>query len=245
MAGTIALVGSGEYLLSMEPLEQKLIEQGVANGKKPKFVQLATAAGQEGYASLQRWRELGQAQADRIGVEAVFVEAYEKADTLNHALCQQIEDAALIYLSGGNPIYLTDTLRGSPLFETIWQNWRSGSSLAGCSAGAMALSAEVANPFKLTAAATPGLNVAERLKVLPHFDRYFGWIPKPMAKFLGRTSSEILPIGIDENTALVSTGESRVWEVWGYGKATVLTKHDHSLLPGELLRVDDELINPE
>ena len=42
-AGPLALVGSGEYLPVLEPLERALLE-----GRPPRYVQLATAAAPEG-----------------------------------------------------------------------------------------------------------------------------------------------------------------------------------------------------
>lgn len=245
MPGSLALVGSGEYLDEMQPFEADLIERGIANGKEPKFVQLATAAGKEGYSSLQHWRELGEAQASRIGVTAVFVEAYNRTDAEDVALAKLVDEAALIYLSGGDPIYLATSLIGTKLFDRIYINWLSGSSLAGCSAGAMALGAEVPNPFKLTANATTGLGIASNLKVLPHFDRYFGWLPTPMAKYLGRSTSSVLPVGIDENTALVAHHDLDNWAVWGFGSVQLLNKSERKLSSGELLIVSKELANYE
>ena len=68
MNGSIALVGSGEYLPQMMQLEQSLIDDGVKNGKQPVYVQIPTAAGQESSQRLDYWKNLGQAQADRLGI---------------------------------------------------------------------------------------------------------------------------------------------------------------------------------
>ena len=50
MTGSLALVGSGEYLPAMQELERSLIEDGIKNGKKPIYIQIPTAAGQIGRA---------------------------------------------------------------------------------------------------------------------------------------------------------------------------------------------------
>jgi cyanophycinase len=241
VAGMLALVGSGEYLPAMLPLETELIEAGIAAGKQPKFVQLATAAGKEGYVSLSRWKDLGEQQAERIGVPAQFVEIFNRDDAQNPELAALISDAALIYLSGGDPVYLAQSLSGTAAFSEIERSWRSGSSLAGCSAGAMALAGQVPNPFKLTATATTGLGIAPNLKVLPHFDRYFGWVPTPMAKFLGKATSGMLSVGIDENTALVSTGDPNVWSVWGFGAVQLLNGSEAKLAALDEFVIADEL----
>ena len=47
MIGSLALVGSGEYLPAMASFEQSLIDDGIKNGKRAIYVQIPTAAGQE------------------------------------------------------------------------------------------------------------------------------------------------------------------------------------------------------
>ena len=47
MNGSLALVGSGEYLPAMAELERSLIDDGVKNGKAATYIQIPTAAGQE------------------------------------------------------------------------------------------------------------------------------------------------------------------------------------------------------
>ncbi len=63
----------------------------------------------------------------------------------NKELVSLIADSALIYLSGGDPHHLAESLINTPVFDAIYQGWASGSSLAGCSAGAMALSTQIPN----------------------------------------------------------------------------------------------------
>ena len=222
MAGMLALVGSGEYISTMLPLEKQLVTAGLEAECSPKYVQLATAAGLEGFESLAYWKNLGEQQAQRIGIAPVFVEIFNREDAFRSELVSQISNAALIYLSGGNPNYLAQTLIGTQALAAIVASWHDGSSLAGCSAGAMALAGEIANPFKLTAKAESGFNIVPNLKVLPHFDRYFGWIPTPAAKLLSKSKSGALAVGIDENTALVSTGDFNFWQVQGLGAVQLL-----------------------
>ena len=59
MAGSIALVGSGEYLPQMLELEKELINDGVKNGKNPIYIQIPTADGQESENRIQYWKNLG------------------------------------------------------------------------------------------------------------------------------------------------------------------------------------------
>ncbi|HEY8730078.1 MAG TPA: Type 1 glutamine amidotransferase-like domain-containing protein, partial [Acidothermaceae bacterium] len=130
----IALVGSGEYLPVMREVEAALIA-----GRPPRYVQLATAAAPEGQKSLDRWHRLGKAQADRLGVEQVVVDVRTRADADDPALATAVAGAGLVYLSGGNPAYLADTLRDTAVLRAIVAAHLGGAALAGCSAGAMAL----------------------------------------------------------------------------------------------------------
>jgi cyanophycinase len=66
MPGSLALVGSGEYLPVMAGVEGMLLA-----GRPPRYVQIPTAAAPEGEQSLKRWLDLGAQQAARLGVEQV------------------------------------------------------------------------------------------------------------------------------------------------------------------------------
>ena len=102
--GPIALVGSGEYLPIMQDIEANLIA-----GRNPKYVQIPTAAAPEGEASLSKWINLGKAQAERIGVEAVSVIAHDRSNANDPRIADLVRDAGFISLSGGNPTFLANT----------------------------------------------------------------------------------------------------------------------------------------
>lgn len=221
--GSIALVGSGEFLPEMSDLESLLIQDGVRNGKVPRFIQIPTAAGQESPDRIKYWKELGRAQGERLGIEVEFLEILNRQDAQDKELATLIADSALIYLSGGDPHHLADSLAGTPVFDAIYQGWSSGSSLAGCSAGAMALSTHIPN-FRLSKKSpTPGFNLLTNIRVIPHFDRFFRWIPESAAKVLMSTSDETVLIGIDELTALVNRSQEPDWQVIGSGLVHILS----------------------
>lgn len=228
MTGPLALVGAGEYLPVM--LE---VERGLIAGRAPRYVQIPTAAAPEGDASLDRWVALGRAQADRLGVEAVPIVARERADADDPALAALVEGAGLIYLSGGNPGFLADTLHGSLLWTAIEAAWRGGAALAGCSAGAMALAGWVPDIRHPSKAGTRGLGAAPNLRVLPHFDRFIGRMPDLLTRpFLHAPDGSTL-VGIDEDTALVSVegADSQTYEVQGRQSVWILSEGARRELP--------------
>lgn len=210
MPGPVALVGSGEYLPVMAPLEGALIA-----GRGDRYVQLPTAAAAEGPASVARWVRLGAEQANRLGVEPVAVFALDRASADDPAVARQLQGAGLIYLSGGDPAYLTATLRGTLTWSTILEAWGDGAALAGCSAGAMAMAEWMVDIRRPGVQPAPGLGVVPSLLVLPHFDRLRSWRAE-IGETLAADLSRGTVIGIDEETAVVSNGaDLSTWRVEG------------------------------
>lgn len=216
-------MGSGEYLPVMHDVEAWLLA-----GRPPTYVQLATAAAPEGERSLAHWHDLGRAAAERLGVQQIVVDVRTPRDANDPALAQRIAGAGLIYLSGGNPGYLARTLAGSRVWRAIRDAWRDGSSLAGCSAGAMALGGYVPDFRHPRSGGTPGLGVLPDLRVLPHFDRFTKWIPDfALRPLIGHAASGDHPpvvVGIDEDTALIGeagdTDSQGRWQFRARGRAS-------------------------
>ena len=220
--GSLALVGSGEYLPAMLDLEKSLFEDGLSKGKEPVYVQIPTAAGRESRDRIRYWQELGQAQAEAMNVPVRFIPIFDREDAHNHDFVSQIKDAALIYMSGGDPHHLANSLRDTPTGDAIIENWRSGGSLAGCSAGAMVMSSHVPN-FRLSRSEpTPGFGIVPSIRVIPHFNKFFKWIPESSAKILLDVPDGSVLLGIDELTALVKRSNNSDFEVFGEAKVHIL-----------------------
>lgn len=211
--GTIALVGSGEYLPVMQKLEAQLLAK-----KSGTYVQIPTAAAPEGDESLRRWVDLGNQQAQRIGAVSVPIVIKDRSDAENETFAKQIQEAGLIYLSGGSPSYLADTLRDTKTWNAIISRWQDGASLAGCSAGAMAIADHI--PALRRTGETRGLALLPHIRVLPHFDKMFGWVPDLAMRIL-KVPDGVNVVGIDENTAIV--GGPVEWEVQGEKSAWILS----------------------
>jgi len=220
--GSLALVGSGEYLPEMLEFEKSLIADGVARGKRPAFVQIPTAAGQESLERLQFWRELGLSQGERIGVPSHFLPIYNREDAMNLDYADLIRDSALIYLSGGDPHHLAGSLIDTPVWQAVLDGWRSGSSLAGCSAGAMVMSSHIPNFRMSKQPPTLGLGLIPDIRVIPHFNKFFKWIPDSAAKVLLNLPTDSILLGIDELTALVRRSGELDWQIEGLAKVHVL-----------------------
>ena len=238
MNGSLALIGSGEYLPAMAAFEKSLVDDGVKNGKNPKYIQIPTAAGRESTERITYWENLGKKQGDLIGVESIFLPIFNREDANNPELAKQIQGSALMYLSGGDPHYLADTLMGTLVWDAIVENWQSGASLAGCSAGAMVLSSHIPNFRLLKGSATAGLNLLPEIRVIPHFNKFFKWIPESAAKLLLHVPDGSILIGVDELTAIVKRSGDDEWVVCGEAKVHVLNGlPDQQLIDGERIHL--------
>jgi cyanophycinase len=226
MPGPLALVGSGEYLVSMLDIERSLID-----GRPPRYVQIPTAAGQEGERRLAYWVDLGRRQARRLGVTAVPLVVTRRDEADDPDIADQVDGAGLIYLSGGSPGFLADTLRGTALWRAIVAAWQAGAALAGCSAGAMAMADWVPDIRNPTGRGRPGLGLLPYLRVLPHFDRMLGRVPDLLTRPFLRASQGVSLVGIDEKTALVGGPEK--FTVAGHGSVWLLGDgRRQELVPG-------------
>ncbi len=115
MNGSLALVGSGEYLPAMAEFEKSLVQDGVKNGKEARYVQIPTAAGRESTDRLEYWKQLGLTQANAIGVEATYLPIYTREDAFNQKYVDAVANSALMYMSGGDPHHLAEVLIDTPL----------------------------------------------------------------------------------------------------------------------------------
>ena len=238
MNGSLALVGSGEYLPAMAEFEKSLVHDGVKNGKEARYIQIPTAAGRESTDRLEYWKQLGLTQAKAIGVEATYLPIYTREDAFNQKYVDAVANSALMYMSGGDPHHLAEVLIDTPLWSALVENWKTGASLAGCSAGAMVLSAHIPNFRLLKKTATQGLNLLPEIRVIPHFNKFFKWIPESAAKVLLHVPDNSILIGVDELTAIVKRSGDTEWVVVGEAKVHVLKGlPDQQLHDGERIKL--------
>ena len=215
--GAIALVGSGEYLPQAQALESELLRLGISRGKTNTFIQIPTAAGKEGADRLDFWKSRGADQGARIGCEVKYLPVLTREDAHNPQWIAEVKDAGLIYFSGGDPVHLADIFRDTPLWSAIVSAWNSGASLAGCSAGAMAFGGKIIGIRR--SHVSEGLNLLPDIEVIPHYDKFLGWLPDRVSAAIIRQDADATLIGIDEDTALVLTD---AWRKYGPGKVHVL-----------------------
>ena len=215
--GALALVGSGEYLPEAQELETELLRFGISRGKRNSYIQIPTAAGKEGEDRLDFWRQRGADQAARIGCEVKYLPVLSREDAFNEQWIEEIKSAGLIYFSGGDPVHLAEVFADTPMWKAIVQAWHEGASLAGCSAGAMAFGGKIISIRR--SHITEGLGLIPDIEVIPHYDKFLGWLPDRVTAAIVRKDANTALLGIDENTAVVLTDQ---WRKYGTGKVHVL-----------------------
>lgn len=220
----IALVGSGEYLPAMELVDRNLLARLT---EPARVVCLPTAAGTEGPERIDYWARLGVDHFQRLGVAAQTVPVIDRASADNADFAAIVASASFVYLSGGKPDYLYQSLAGSAVWAAIETMLARGGILAGCSAGAMILGEK----FFGFPGWRQGFGYVPGATIIPHFDE----IPALMVQSMRLFAGDMTVLGIDGNTALVHHSDG--YEVVGAGGITVWNKagkirYTQGLLPG-------------
>ena len=223
--GTIALVGAGEYLPKMNPVDQYLLAQ---LQEAPSVVVLPTASAPDGGGVPERWNNLGVEHFTKLGAPVEPLLLLTREDANNPLFAEKIAYANFVYFSGGKPGYLLETLKGTATWRAVQQVYERGGVIAGCSAGAMVMGSMLFD-FPKVWNTIPALDLVPGIAVIPHFDE----IPKAMTSTIANIGrSKITVVGIDGATALV-VSDGR-WSVQGAGGVTVITaKQKHRYQAGE------------
>ncbi len=206
MPALIALVGGNEFRPDCEAMDRWLLARIGAN---PRVIILPTAAAREnpGLAA-----ENGIRYFQRLGARAEAAMVVDPATARDGKWLGMIQNADLVYLTGGDPVHLVETLGNSAAWEAALEAWKSGRSLAGSSAGAMVLGGRMWAPGQ---GWREGLGLLPRLAVIPHHARLASqWDAERMRASL---PEEITLAGIDEATALVGPP----WGAVGMGKVVI------------------------
>ena len=225
MNGTLALVGSGEYLPPMEPVDRLLLSH---LQETPRVVCLPTAAGNEGPRSLGYWAQLSIEHFTRLGAQVEAVGVIDRATADNESLAARIRAANFVYLSGGKPGYLYETLNGTRAWAAIESVLNNGGVVAGCSAGAMIFGERFPN-FPIPWPWRPAFNYLPGAVIVPHFDE----IPTGFVSAIKGMMGQSTLVGIEGNTALVR--HNGQFTVIGSGGVLVWNARKKRYLNGEAI----------
>jgi cyanophycinase len=204
MAAWLALHGGGEFQAGSEIGDRRLVV--AAGGADAHVVVVPTAAGRDYPQEAARH---GVNWFQRLGARADAALAIDVQSAGDSSVVAKIETATLIYLPGGDPVYLVETLRDSPVWKSIVKAHERGISIGGASAGAMACGTRMWNPH--SGQLIDGLGLIP-IVTLPHFGAERIDRARALRQQLDRATRLF---GIAERTSAIWNGSS--WNVWGPG----------------------------
>ncbi len=211
----LAIVGSGEYLEQMTPVDRDLLS---LLGPTPTVACVPAAAGKEGDAKIDDWMRRGVEHFAGLGCDARGVRVWDRDSADSADLAAEIDDADMVYLSGGSPGYLYDTLVSTRAWAAVERVVERGGLLAGCSAGAMIQGDWFAGGLR----PRRGFGLWPGVHVIPHFDEIPSAVVRSMRLLVGRRHTVV---GVDGDTALVRDGDT--YRVLG-GSVTIWTERGRS-----------------
>ena len=210
--GHILLEGGSEFGGQMEECDRRAIQLAGGAGARIRIVPTAAVpddnhqrAGQSGV----RWfRSLGAVDVDTLPLT-------DPRSAADPRWVRELDGSQLIFILGGSPRYLEETLRGSPAWKAIREAPGTSAVLAGSSAGAMVLCQWYWSPREREI--RPGLNLLEKTCLLPHHDTSgHSWVSA-----LKGLPADTRLIGIDEQTGVMEDGPEGRWRVYGKGAVTL------------------------
>src|SRR5262249_52093777 len=159
MAGTLALVGGGEWSDGCRAFDVALVEAAGAD----EVVVLPTAAA---FEHAERAGERATSYFRSLGIDAKVLSVLHRAEAEDAHTAQVVRSARFVYLAEGSPLHLRSVLKDSELFEAIVASYRGGGVVAASGAGATVLCDPMVDPRG--GAYTVGLGIVRNLAVFPY-----------------------------------------------------------------------------
>jgi cyanophycinase len=212
MKGYILLEGGAEFGGLMAAPDRRALELA---GDSEAEVNIIPAAAAPDHND-RRAGETGARWFRQLGAARVAVVPLTDLTSANQPeVAAALRESGLIYLLGGFPRHLAESLAGSLSWQAMVTAYEAGAVLGGSSAGAMVLGQHYFDPYTNTIAV--GLNLVPRTCVVPHHNQFGkGWIAR-----LADQLPEIWLVGLDEQTGLLDDGPGHTWNVYGKGSVTL------------------------
>jgi len=207
-----AFLGSGEFGSWHDDVDRWLLERAVGDGA---VLVAPAASAPEGEATFDRWGAMGLEHYGRLGVEARILPVRTRADAERAEVVDAVDDASMIFFSGGNPYYLATILAGTPLWDRIVARLDEGLAYAGCSAGVACLASITfdSDAAGLDQVFQAGLGLIPNTLFAPHWDIVDDWVPGARDAITGAAPPGGVLVALDEDTAMIGDGSS--WRVQG------------------------------
>jgi len=207
-AGSIALVGGGEWTEPCRALDSRLLH--LADTDEVLIVPTAAA-----FEHPDRAVEHATEWFRGLGANAVGLAVLNRrdAETDEHVAAMRV--ARFVYLADGSPLHLRSVMKGSALFDALCYAHGRGAVIAASGAGATVVCDPMVDPRG--GAYTVGLGIVRGVAVFPD---HAGVADHRRERSLELQPDDAVLVGLDEHTAIVREPSGR-WNVIGPGHATV------------------------
>ncbi|MGD2096608.1 MAG: Type 1 glutamine amidotransferase-like domain-containing protein [Desulfobacterales bacterium] len=210
--GYILLAGGAEFGGRMAEPDLRSIE--LAGGFDVRISIIPAAAAPDnnhlraGQSGVDWFKQLGA-----VDVSALPLTDRGSAD--DPTVVETLGNSRIIYLLGGFPGHLAQSLVGSKSWQAILSAYQAGAVIAGSSAGAMILCDTYYDPHAKNTYS--GLGLIPGACILPHHDTFGkSWAPE-----LSRLLPGTILIGIDEQSGMLNDGPQGRWQISGAGGITL------------------------
>jgi cyanophycinase len=209
----MALLGSGEFESWSVPVDRWLLERS----RNPAGTVLVapTAAAHEGEESFASWGAKGLEHFSSLEVPVSVLPLRTREDAHREDVVGSLDDASLVYFSGGNPARLAQALIDTPFWASLCAALSDGLPYAGCSAGVACLTDVTydSETQDFEGIWKPGIGFVRETLFGPHWDIVDTWVPGASEFIVGSVRDGQVFVGLDEDTAMVGNGSA--WTVIG------------------------------
>jgi cyanophycinase len=210
--GYILLEGGAEFGGSMAIPDRRALE--LAGGLDVRISIIPTAAAPDnnheraGHSGMLWFQSLG-------ATNVVVLPLIDNVSAKDPTLVAVLRRSQVIYMLGGFPHYLGQTLLESAAWQAMLTAYEEGAIIGGSSAGAMVLCEYYYNPA--TKKILEGLGLLPGACTIPHHNTFGkSWVER-----LKRLLPETVLIGIDEETGMLNDGPHGMWQLYGKGDVTL------------------------
>jgi cyanophycinase len=208
----MALLGAGEF----DPWSDVVDRWAVDGGGDGRVVISPAASAPEGEDTFGEWARKGLDHYAGLGIEAEVLGMKTRDDAMRDDVAERVRGASAVYFSGGNPYYLSETIKDSTFWRALLEELDRGTTYVGCSAGVAVLTEttyDTAGNLLSRDVWKPGLGFVRDMLFAPHWNTVDRWFPGATDFIAGSVKPGQVLVAQDENTAMIGDGTD--WSVVG------------------------------
>lgn len=217
--GDLIIIGGAEDKEGDKEILKKVCS---SINKEEDNILIATIATEYPKEALEKYTRI----FNKLGVNKIKgLNIKERADSLNKENIKLVEEASLIFFTGGDQLRITSLIGGTPIYDAIKEASSDGCIIVGTSAGASVMSDTMIvsglddeSPRKCTLKMAPGLSLIKGVIIDQHFAQR-GRIGRLLTGIA--ENPQWLGIGIDEDTAIIVNPEGQ-FKVIGSGAVYII-----------------------